>query len=170
MQSEDRVIDLLRAYVKNEAPSDIWQVVSADIANVLRKVVAVSAECQRAKQQLHELKKHVQHIEENFPLPTHMRLSTLAILQDPVENVEGKASGLSLLESEGVFLAPGRSARLAGVEDRPFLHWCKVCNEVVRSRNADPATCPSRNCRSALWRRGQPEGDLRRRPKSPAKT
>ena len=49
MQSEDRVIDLLRAYVKEEAPADLWQVVSSDIANVLRKVIAVSAEGQRAK-------------------------------------------------------------------------------------------------------------------------
>ena len=65
MQSEDRVIDLLRAFVREEAPDDVWQVVSADIAGILRKVVAVSAECQRAKLQLHELKKHLEHLDEN---------------------------------------------------------------------------------------------------------
>ena len=68
MQSEDRVIDLLRAYVKEEAPDDLWQVVSADIANVLRKVIAVSAECQRAKLQLHELKKTPETPRRKFSL------------------------------------------------------------------------------------------------------
>ena len=155
MQSEDRVIDLLRAYVKEEAPSDLWQVVSSDIANVLRKIVAVSAECQRAKLELHELKKHLKHFEENFPLTTHLRKITIPILPDPDENVEGKETAVSPREPKGVFLAPGRTARLAGVVNRPFLHWCKVCNELSRSKNADPATCPRRECRSALWRAGK---------------
>jgi len=159
MQSEDRVIDLLRAYVKEEAPDDLWQVVSTDIANVLRKVIAVSAECQRAKMQLHELKKHLQHLEENFPLPTHMRMSTVSRVQDSAEKVEGKETAVTPAEPHGVFLAPGRSARLTGVEGRPFLHWCRVCNEVSRSKNADPAKCPRRECRSALWRRGTPAGE-----------
>ena len=65
MQSEDRVIDLLRAFVKEEAPADLWQVVSSDIANVLRKIIAVSAEGQRAKLELHELKKRLERLEEN---------------------------------------------------------------------------------------------------------
>ena len=155
MQSEDRVIDLLRAYVKEEAPDELWQVVSADIAGILRKVVAVSAECQRAKLQLHELKKHLNHLDENFPLPTHMRMDTVSIVQEPAEIVEGKETAVSPREPEGVFLAPGRTARLTGVESRPYLHWCKVCNELSRSKNADPANCPRRDCRSALWRRGK---------------
>lgn len=159
MQSEDRVIDLLRAYVKEEAPDDLWQVVSTDIANVLRKIIAVSAECQRAKLQLRELKKHLKHLEENFPLPTHMRMSNVSIVQDSAENVEGKETVVTPGETDGVFLGPGRSARLAGVEGRPFLHWCRVCNEVSRSKNADPAKCPRRECRSALWRRGTPAGE-----------
>ena len=159
MQSEDRVIDLLRAYVKEEAPDDLWQVVSADIANVLRKVIAVSAECQRAKLQLYELKKHLKHLEENFPLPTHMRMSTVSRVQDSAENVEGEDTAVSPWKPEAVFLAPGRTARLAGVVGRPFLHWCRICNEVSRSKNADPAKCPRRECRSAFWRRGTPAGE-----------
>ena len=43
MQSQDRLADFLRAYIKDEAPGDIWQVVSADISNVLRKLIALSA-------------------------------------------------------------------------------------------------------------------------------
>ncbi|MDE0205603.1 MAG: hypothetical protein OXP66_06210, partial [Candidatus Tectomicrobia bacterium] len=90
MQSEDRVIDLLRAHVREEAPDGLWQVVSADIANILRKVIAVSAEGQRAKLQLHELKKDLKHLEENFPLPTHMRMVTVFRVQNSAENVEGE--------------------------------------------------------------------------------
>ena len=155
MQSEDRVIDLLRAFVKEEAPSDIWQVVSTDIANVLRKIIAVSAECQRAKLELHELKKHVKHLEENFPLPTHMRICTVPILPDSNGNVEGQEKSDPPLEPGGVFLAPGQTATLAGGMKRPYLHWCKVCNELSRSGSPDPATCPRRTCRSALWRKGK---------------
>ena len=156
MQSEDRVIDLLRAFVKEEAPADLWQVVSSDIANVLRKVIAVSAEGQRAKLGLHGLKKRLQHLEENSPLQTHMRKDTIDIVPNPGENVEPKESSDDTREPEGIFLAPGQVARLPGVTERPFLHWCKVCNELWRSDKANPATCPKRTCRSALWRRGRP--------------
>ena len=159
MQSEDRVIDLLRAFVKEEAPDELWQVVSTDVANILRKVIAVSAEGQRAKLQLRELKKQLQHLEDNFPLPTHMRIVTVSTVQDSTENVEGKDPAVSPRKPGAVFLAPGRTARLAGVVGRPFLHWCRVCNEVSRSKNADPAKCPRRECRSALWRRGTPAGE-----------
>lgn len=62
-------------------------------------------------------------------------------------------------EAEGFFLAPGQSVKLPqstkGDLKRPFLHWCKVCNELSRSHNADPATCPRRECRSAFWRTGK---------------
>ena len=169
MQSEDRVIDLLRAYVKEEAPDELWQLVSADIATVLRKVIAVSAEGQRARLQLHNLKKDLKHLEENFPFPTHMRMVTVSTVQDSTENVEGKETAVLPRQSEAVFLAPGRTAKLAGVAGRPFLHWCRICNEVSRSRDADPPTCPRRECRSALWRRGRPETDLRKKPNFPAK-
>ena len=155
MQSEDRVIDLLRAFVREEAPDDIWQVVSADIAGILRKVVAVSAECQRAKLQLHELKKHLEHFDENSLLQTHMRKDTVPILPEAAENVDGEQVPVAPPEPEGVYLAPGRTARLAGVVSRPYLHWCKVCNELSRSRSEDPTKCPRRECRSALWRRGK---------------
>lgn len=161
MPSQDRVIDLLRAFVKEEAPDELWQVVSTDISNVLRKIVAVSAECQRAKLELHELKKHVQYLEETFSLPTHMRIVTVSIVQDPAENVDRNETTLPPRGPEGVFLAPGRTALLAGVVDQPFLHWCKVCNEVSRSKHADPSQCPRRECRSALWRRGRPGMDSR---------
>lgn len=160
MPSQDRVIDLLRTFVKEEAPDELWQVVSTDIANVLRKIVAVSAECQRAKLELHQLKKHVLHLEEIFSLPAHMRMFTVSIVQDSAENVEPNAVVVPPQEPDGVFLAPGRTARLAGVADRPFLHWCKVCNELSRSKNPDPANCLRRECRSALWRRGRPAKDV----------
>ena len=168
MPSQDRVIDLLRAFVKEEAPDELWQVVSTDISNVLRKIVAVSAECQRAKLELHELKKHVKNLEETFSLPTHMRMDTVSIVQDPARNVEGNEAVVPPREPDVVFLAPGRSARLAGVVDRPFLHWCKVCNEVSRSRDADPSQCTRRECRSLMWRRGRPEGDLQKGQEAPA--
>ena len=155
MQSEDRVIDLLRAYVKEEAPADLWQVVSSDIANVLRKIIAVSAECQRAKLELHELKKHLKCLEENSSLSSQMRTGIVYRLPDAEGNVEGKEANVQPLESDGVFLAPGRTARLPDVMSRPFLHWCKVCNELARSSVANPATCPRRGCRSALWRKGE---------------
>ena len=62
-------------------------------------------------------------------------------------------------ESEGFFLAPGQSVRLPksmkGDMKRPFLHWCKVCNELSRSHQEDPHTCPRRECRSAYWRTGK---------------
>ena len=160
MPSQDRVVDLLRAFVKEEAPNELWQVVSSDIANVLRKIVAVSAECQRAKLELHELKEHVKRLEENFPFPSHMRMVTVPILTNSAANVEGKGAPTLPREPDGVFLAPGRTARLAGVVNRPFLHWCKVCNELSRSKNADPANCPRRECHSALWRRGRPARDV----------
>ena len=156
MQSEDRVIDLLRAFVKEEAPADLWQVVSSDIANVLRKIIAVSAEGQRAKLELHELKKRLERLEEKFPLQTHMRTDTVDIVPNPDENVERKESADEPRDAHGIFLAPGQATRLPGVAERPFLHWCKVCNELWRSDKANPATCPKRTCRSALWRRGKP--------------
>ena len=156
MQSEDRVIDLLRAFVKEEAPADLWQVVSSDIANVLRKVIAVSAEGQRAKLELHELKKRLERLEENSSLKTHLRNNTIDIVPDPGENVDGKESTPEPRDPHGVFLAPGQVARLPGVAERAFLHWCKVCNELWRSDKANPATCPKRTCRSALWRQGKP--------------
>ena len=159
MESEDRLIDLLRAYVKDEAPADLWQVVSTDLSSVLRKIIALSAECQRAKLQLQNLKKDLKHLEENFPLPTHMRMSTVSTVQDSAENVEGEDAAVSPWKPEAVFLAPGHTARLDGVPGRPFLHWCRVCNEVSRSKNADPAKCPRRECRSAFWRRGTPPGE-----------
>ena len=155
MQSQDRVIDLLRAYVKDEAPADLWQVVSTDIASVLRKIVAVSAECQRAKLELHELKKHLKRLEENSPLQTHMRKDTVPILTNPGENVDGKETAGKPREADGCFLAAGRTATLPGVTKRRFLHWCKVCNELWRSDKRNPAVCPKRTCRSALWRRGK---------------
>ena len=156
MQSEDRVIDLLRAFVKEEAPADLWQVVSSDIANVLRKIIAVSAEGQRAKLELHRLKQGLESAGENFPLQSHMRKDTVDIVPNPGENVERKEASDETREPEGIFLAPGHVARLPGVTERPFLHWCKVCNELWRSDKANPATCPKRTCRSALWRRGKP--------------
>ena len=155
MQSEDRVIDLLRAYVKEEAPEDLWQVVSADIANVLRKIIAVSAECQRAKLELHELKKHVKCLEENSSLSSQMRKGIVYRLPEARGNVDEKETAVPPRQADGVFLAPGRTARLPGVMSRPFLHWCKVCNELARSSVANPATCPRRGCRSALWRQGE---------------
>ena len=156
MQSEDRVIDLLRAFVKEEAPSDLWQVVSSDIANVLRKIIAVSAEGQRAKLELHELKKRLERLEENSLLQTHMRKVTVDIIPNPGENVERKETADEPREPDGCFLAAGRTATLPGVTKRPYLHWCKVCGELWRSDKANPAACPKRTCRSALWRRGKP--------------
>lgn len=156
MQSEDRVIDLLRAYVKEEAPADLWQVVSSDIANVLRKVIAVSAEGQRAKLELHRLKQGLDSAGENFPLNSQMRTDTVTMVHDPDENVEGREPNVQPLAPQGVFLAPGRTATLHGVKNRPYLHWCKICNELARSNNADPPVCPRRECRSALWRKGRP--------------
>ena len=170
MQSEDRVIDLLRAYVKAEAPSDLWQVVSSDIASVLRKIIAVSAECQRAKLELHELKEHLKRIDEKFLLQSHMRKDTVPMLTNSAENVDANVTADQPRDPDGVFLAPGRTARLAGVVNRPFLHWCKVCNELSRSKHADPANCPRRECRSARWRRGIPGKDSRQGLKAPAKT
>ena len=170
MPSQDRVIDLLRAFVKEEAPDELWQVVSTDISNVLRKIVAVSAECQRAKLELHELKKHVQYLEEIFSLPTHMRRVTVSSVQYSAEDVEPNAAAEPPRDPDGVFLAPGRTARLAGVVDRPFLHWCKVCNEVTRSKNADPSYCANRDCRSGLWRRGRPASDSQKGQETPAIT
>ena len=164
MPSQDRVIDLLRAFVKEEAPDELWQVVSTDISNVLRKIVAVSAECQRAKLELHHLKKHVQHLEEIFCLPAHMRMVTVSSVQDSAENVEPNAAVLPPRQPDGVFLAPGRTARLTGVVDRPFLHWCKVCNELWRSKHADLPRCIRPECRSPLWRRGCPGKDSTKEP------
>ena len=155
MQSEDRVIDLLRAYVKEEAPADLWQVVSADIANVLRKIVAVSAECQRAKLELHELKKHVKCLEENSSLSSQMRTDIIYRVPDAGEIVDDKETAVLPRQADGVFLAPGGTATLPGVMKRRYLHWCKVCNELARSSVANPATCPRRGCRSALWRKGE---------------
>ena len=169
MQSEDRVIDLLRAYVKDEAPSDIWQVVSSDIANVLRKVVAVSAECQRAKLELHDLKKYVKKLEDNLPLSSQTRKDIIPIIPEPGKNVEEQESAVPPPIPDGFFLAPGRTARLPGVTQRPFLHWCKVCTELWRSDKANPATCPRRTCRSALWRRGSPGKNLQKTHRDPAK-
>ena len=67
MQSQDKLADFLRAYIKDEAPGDIWQVVSADISNVLRKLIALSAECQRAKLELDRLKKSLEPSGEREP-------------------------------------------------------------------------------------------------------
>ena len=61
--------------------------------------------------------------------------------------------------SEGFYLEPGATVRLPqgpkGAPKRPFLHWCKVCNETSRSNDPDPAQCPRRACRSPNWRRGR---------------
>ena len=60
---------------------------------------------------------------------------------------------------EGFFLEPGATVRLPqgrkSVVKRPFLHWCKVCNETSRSDDPDPAQCPRRACRSPNWRTGR---------------
>ena len=60
---------------------------------------------------------------------------------------------------EGFFLEPGATVRLPqgrkGTIKRPFLHWCKVCNETSRSNDPDPAQCPRRTCRSPNWRSGR---------------
>lgn len=66
---------------------------------------------------------------------------------------------------EGFFLEPGATVRLPqgrkSVVKRPFLHWCKVCNETSRSDDPDPAQCPRRACRSPNWRTGRYEGKAR---------
>ena len=159
MQPQDKLADFLRAYVKEEAPSDIWQVVSADISTVLRKLIALSAECQRAKLELDRLKKGLEAVGENSPLSTQMRNSILQNIHEAGGNVEMNATIVQPPETEGFFLAPGQTVRLPqstkGDLKRPFLHWCKVCNELSRSHNADPATCPRRECRSAFWRTGK---------------
>ena len=167
MPSQDRVIDLLRAFVKEEAPDELWQVVSTDISNVLRKIVAVSAECQSAKLELHELKKHVQYLEEIFSLPTHMRRVTVSSVQGSAKDVEQNGVLVPPWEPDGVFLAPGRTARLAGVVERPFLHWCKVCNELWRSKHADLPRCLRPECRSPQWRRGRPGKVSPKEPEGP---
>ena len=159
MQSQDKLADLLRAYIKEEAPGDIWQVVSADISTVLRKLIALSAECQRAKLELDRLKKGLEPLGDNLFLHTQMRNSILQNIHDAEGNVEMNATIVNPPESEGFFLAPGQTVRLpqsakSGLK-RPFMHWCKVCNELSRSINADPATCPRRECRSAFWRTGK---------------
>ena len=60
---------------------------------------------------------------------------------------------------EGFFLEPGATVRLPqghkSEVKRPFLHWCKVCNETSRSDDPDPAQCPRRACRSPNWRTGK---------------
>ena len=160
MESEDRLIDLLRAYVRDEAPTDIWQVVSTDLSGVLRKIIALSAECQRAKMELEQLKKHVKRLDENYTLPTHLRHSILQHVNEAGGGeVNMSASIVQPQDSEGFFLAPGQSVRLPrstkGDMKRPFLHWCKVCNELSRSHQEDPHTCPRRECRSAYWRTGR---------------
>ena len=159
MESEDRLIDLLRAYVRDEAPADIWQVVSTDLSSVLRKIIALSAECQRAKMELEQLKQHVRRLDENYTLPTHLRHSILQHVNEAEGDVHMNASMVQPQESEGFFLAPGQSVRLPrstkGDMKRPFLHWCKVCNELSRSHQEDPHTCPRRECRSAYWRTGK---------------
>ena len=159
MESEDRLIDLLRAYVKDEAPADLWQVVSTDLSGVLRKLIALSAESQRAKLELEQLKKQVRKLDENYTLPTHMRHSILQYVDQAGGDVDMNATIVQPQESEGFFLAPGQSVRLPrsnkGDMKRPFLHWCKVCNELSRSHQEDPATCPRRECRSAYWRTGK---------------
>ena len=68
--------------------------------------------------------------------------------------------------SEGFFLEPGATVRLPqgrkGAVKRPFLHWCKTCNETSRSNDPDPAQCPRRTCRSPNWRTGRRyEGNAR---------
>ena len=67
--------------------------------------------------------------------------------------------------AEGFFLEPGATVRLPqgrkGAAKRPFLHWCKVCNETSRSGDPDPAQCPRRACRSPNWRTGRYEGKAR---------
>ena len=63
---------------------------------------------------------------------------------------------------EGFFLEPGATVRLPqgrkGTLKRPFLHWCKVCNETSRSDDPDPAQCPRRTCRSPNWRTDRERG------------
>jgi PAS domain S-box-containing protein len=60
---------------------------------------------------------------------------------------------------EGFFLEPGATVQLPqgrkGAVKRPFLHWCKVCNETSRSDDPEPAQCPRRACRSPNWRTGR---------------
>ena len=159
MESEDRLIDLLRAYVRDEAPADLWQVVSTDLSGVLRKLIALCAESHRARLELEQLKRQVRKLDENYTLPTHMRHSILQNVGNAGGNVDMNATIVQPQESEGFFLAPGQSVRLPtstkGEMKRPFLHWCKVCNELSRSHQEDPATCPRRECRSAYWRTGK---------------
>ena len=159
MQSRDKLAEFLRAYVKEEAPSDIWQVVSADISTVLKKLIELSAECQRAKLELERLKKGLDSLGENSSLHTQLRNSILQNIHEAGGNVEMNATIVHPQESEGFFLAPGQTVRLPksakGEIRRPFLHWCKVCNELSRSNQADPAICPRRECRSAFWRTGR---------------
>ena len=157
MQSEDRVIDLLRAFVKEEAPAGLWQVVSSDIANVLRKIIAVSAEGQRAKLELHELKKRLERLEENSLLQTQMRKVTVDIIPKPGENVERK---------ETARRAPGTGWMFSG--GRQDRHVARRHQEALPAlvqglrRTVGAATkptrrpAPKRTCRSALWRRGKP--------------
>ena len=63
----------------------------------------------------------------------------------------------------GFFLEPGTTVELPqgrkGAVKRPFLHWCKVCNETSRSDDPDPAQCPRRACRSPNWRLGKLGGN-----------
>ena len=159
MLSEDKLADFIRAYVKLEAPGDLWQVVSSDLSTVLRKLITLSAECQRAKLEVDQLKKAMASLGENSRFTEHMRNSIVQNIHDAEGNVEMNATVRQPTETEGFTLAPGQSVRLPASNKRdlkrPFLHWCKVCNELSRSHQPDPAICPRRECRSAYWRTGR---------------
>ena len=107
MESEDRLIDLLRAYVREEAPADLWQVVSTDLSGVLRKIIALSAECQRAKIELEQLKRHVRRLDENYTLPTHLRHSILQHVDEAGGDVNMSASIVQPQEIRRLFPRAG---------------------------------------------------------------
>ena len=159
MQSDDRLADFLRTYVREEAPPELWQVVSAELSTVLRKVITLSAECQRAKLQLDRLRRAATPPDEDSTASVQLRRNLIQNIHDAKGNVEMHATVIQTSESEGFTLSPGQSVRLPPSRKReikrPFLHWCKVCNELSRSHQADPAICPRRECRSAFWRTGK---------------
>ena len=156
MQSEDRVIDLLRAFVKDEAPADLWQVVSSDIANVLRKIIAVSAEGQRAKLELHELKKRLERLEENFPLQTHLRTTTVDIVPNRGENVDGKESTVEPRKPDGCF-SGGRQDRHAARRRQPALPaLVQGVQRTVAQRQGQPGGLPQAHLPLGAVAAGQP--------------
>ena len=130
---------------------------------------------------------NLQNDQRPFTLSISVAEATQAFAEglphDPSERIGREAEGLQLhlpytqytvmstdkdgiLMSEGFYLEPGATVRLPqgrkGVAKRPFLHWCKVCNETSRSGDPDPAQCPRRACRSPNWRTGRYEGKMRK--------